>query len=142
MLVSDVVPGTASSNPRELTAFNNKLYFIAESDNLFALDELWTSDGTAAGTVSLELEPLTIGADISNPVLFNGKLYFAANDGILGKELWTSDGTSAGTQLMKDVRPGANGSDIRALTAMGGNLYFFANDNTRMLYFFISIIFN
>ncbi|MBD2551600.1 hypothetical protein H6G65_18890, partial [Microcystis elabens FACHB-917] len=131
MLVRDVVPGRASSNPRELTAFNNKLYFVAETDHSSGLkDELWSSDGSAAGTASLELDPRTIGADISNPVLFNSKLYFAANDGILGKELWSSDGTVAGTQLVKDMRAGAESSRIGMITVMGSSLYFFAYDDT------------
>ncbi|MCP9859613.1 MULTISPECIES: ELWxxDGT repeat protein [unclassified Cyanobium] len=132
MLVRDVVPGTAGSNPSQLTAFNNKLYFAAASENVFTTEELWSSDGTAAGTVSLELDPRTVGSDISTPLLFNGKLYFAANDGVLGKELWTSDGTAAGTQLVKDVRSGEAGSDISALTEMGGNLYFFAYDDINL----------
>jgi len=130
MLVRDVVPGTAGSNPRELTAFNNKLYFVAASDNVFRTDELWSSDGTPAGTVSQEIDTRTVGADISNPLLFNGKLYFAAHDGVLGKELWSSDGTTAGTQLVKDVREGVNGGEVRALTVSGNNLFFFAYDDT------------
>ncbi|MBD2551624.1 hypothetical protein H6G65_19015, partial [Microcystis elabens FACHB-917] len=130
VLVRDVLPGPVGSNPRELTAFNNKLYFVAESESYSGwTHELWSSDGTAAGTVSLELDPRTVGSDISTPLLFNGKLYFAANDGVLGKELWTSDGTAAGTQLVKDVRAGGYGSDVKAITEMGGNLYFFAYDD-------------
>jgi len=129
ILVRDVVPGMVSSNPRDLTAFNTNLYFIAPSDNIFRTDELWSSDGTPAGTISLELDPRTIGADISDLLLFNGKLYFAASDGVLGKELWTSNGTANGTHLVKDVNDGVNGGDIRALTEMGGNLYFFSFDN-------------
>jgi ELWxxDGT repeat protein len=127
-LVRDIASGPSSSNPRELTAFNNQLYFVAASDPQYYPDELWSSDGTSGGTRSLEVNPATQGANISDPLLFNGKLYFAANDGVAGKELWTSDGTAAGTQLVKDVREGING-DIRALTAMGSNLYFFAYDD-------------
>ncbi|MCP9901258.1 PQQ-binding-like beta-propeller repeat protein, partial [Cyanobium sp. Cruz CV13-4-11] len=128
VLVRDIVSGPPDSNPRELTAFNNQLYFVAASVNSYSLDELWSSNGTSGGTQSLEVNPATQGASISDPLLFNGKLYFAANDGVVGKELWTSDGTAAGTQLVKDVREGING-DIRALTAMGSNLYFFAYDD-------------
>jgi ELWxxDGT repeat protein len=32
---------------------------------------------------------------------FNGKLYFAATNGIDGHELWTSDGTESGTYMVK-----------------------------------------
>lgn len=129
VLVRDVVPGTASSDPRELTAFNGKVHFVASSDNYYSTGELWSSDGTAAGTVSLEADPRNVGANITNPLLFNGKLYFSANDGVVGRELWTSDGTTAGTQLVKDVRESIADDNIRSLTVMEGNLYFFAYDD-------------
>src|SRR3712207_8615277 len=32
-----------------------------------------------------------------------------------GYELWVTDGTPAGTVLVRDIRPGLTGSDIRAL---------------------------
>jgi len=35
----------------------------------------------------------------------NGRLFFAADDGMAGLELWTSDGTAAGTTLFKDINP-------------------------------------
>ncbi len=87
---------------------NNKMYFEAQ-DSLHGF-ELWTSDGTTAGT--------TLVADIwpgrgeSEPGYFggfyniNGTLYFEADDSIHGFELWSSDGTTSGTTLVKDINPG------------------------------------
>ena len=43
-------------------------------------------------------------------------------------ELWKTDGTQAGTTLVKDVRPGAEGSVPSTLTGVNGTLYFCAND--------------
>ncbi len=128
-LVRDIVSGPRSSDPRELTAFSNKLYFVASTDDYYNYAELWTSNGTEAGTVSLDVNPNTFGAEISEPVLFNGKLFFAANDGVAGKELWSSDGSASGTQQVLDIRVGSGGSDIRQLTVVGTNLYFFAYDD-------------
>src|SRR5262245_63895371 len=69
----------------------------------------------------------------SNPRSFvdeSGIALFVANDGNVGYELWKSDGTSAGTMLVKDIRPGVDGSTPRYLTNVNGTLYFRANDGT------------
>ena len=43
--------------------------------------------------------------------VFNGQLFFGANDGTHGPELWVSDGTAAGTTMVKDIIAGASGSN-------------------------------
>ncbi|MCY1020884.1 ELWxxDGT repeat protein [Pyxidicoccus sp. MSG2] len=45
------------------------------------------------------------------PLLFGSAvigrtLYFAADDGVYGRELWKTDGTAEGTVLVKDINPG------------------------------------
>jgi ELWxxDGT repeat protein len=72
-----------------------------------------------------DIFPGTEGSGISQPVLYGGKMYFYADDGVHGGELWSSDGTSAGTQLVKDLNPLGN-SEITELTAVNGNLVFSA----------------
>jgi len=54
----------------------------------------------------------------------NGRLFFAADDGMAGLELWTSDGTAAGTRLVKDIDPGIAGSAPEFLTNVNGTLFF------------------
>ena len=58
-------------------------------------------------------------------------VYFAANDGIHGRELWSSDGTGPGTHLVQDIFPGSDGSGVgygSGLTVAGQTVYFAAND--------------
>ena len=73
----------------------------------------------------------------SNPAGFanvSGTLFFAAQfgepftSGQRGRELWMSDGTAAGTVEVADIFPGAAGSSPKLLTAVGGRLFFEAND--------------
>lgn len=59
---------------------------------------------------------------------FDGRLYFAANDGANGSELWSSDGTTAGTSLFKDIFPGPGSSSPIGLTDAFGELIFRAGD--------------
>jgi ELWxxDGT repeat protein len=84
-----------------------------------------------------DINTSTIGSDPSNYPLnaprsfavLNNVSYFAASDGIHGRELWRSDGTAAGTYLVKDIYPGnAGGAGWAGIIAANGLLYFFAQD--------------
>jgi ELWxxDGT repeat protein len=59
---------------------------------------------------------------------FGGVLLFAAADGKHGPELWGSDGTWAGTILLRDLAPGAMGSEPGEFTTSGRFLYFAATN--------------
>jgi ELWxxDGT repeat protein len=52
MIVKDIVSGSGDSYPDQLANVNNTLYFIA-SDGTNGY-ELWTSDGTDAGTTMVK----------------------------------------------------------------------------------------
>ena len=107
-----------------------QLFFTAgESDHG---DELWTSDGTRAGTVLVaDIDPTGNGGPESLTDV-GGTLYFSADDGEHGRELWKSDGTAAGTVLVADIAPAdayyGYSSDPSELTDVGGTLYFSADD--------------
>src|SRR5215468_7700827 len=54
--------------------------------------------------------------------------FFSASDAS-GTELWKSDGTPSGTVLVKDINPGANGSNPGVLANVNGTLFFEAFTN-------------
>lgn len=135
--------GPNSSNPNHLTVANGKLFFAAQDGT--SGNELWVTDGTAAGTtLVMDISPGTSNAapNSSNPANLtnvNNTLFFSADDGTDGTELWKSDGTAAGTVLVKDIFPGAttstgasvaNSSLPQLLTAVNNELFFVANDGT------------
>ncbi len=92
-------------------------------------DELWKSDGTAAGTVLVkDINLGTSNSDPANLTAAGNLLFFTADDGTHGSELWESDGTAAGTVLVKDINAGAGGSDAQDFLAIGSTLYFSADD--------------
>ncbi|MBD3582276.1 ELWxxDGT repeat protein [Flavobacterium selenitireducens] len=74
-----------------------------------------------------DIFPGAEGSGIMQPVVFNGKLYFYADDGVHGGELWSSDGTETGTQLVKDINPEGN-SEVGEITVLNGRIVFLAAD--------------
>jgi ELWxxDGT repeat protein len=61
-------------------------------------------------------------------VTFDGFVYFAANDGVVGNELWRTDGTLAGTTLVRDFNVGGaptNGNP-RQFKIVGNRLFLIA----------------
>lgn len=87
-LVKDIDPGGDSSSPASLTDVNGALYFTADDGTHGT--ELWSSDGTVAGTVLVsDINPGSGYSDPSFLTNVNGTLYFAADDGTHGSELWS-----------------------------------------------------
>jgi ELWxxDGT repeat protein len=115
------------------TYVNGLLYF--DNEDSVAGHEVWTSDGTAAGThilknISPDVPAQTQASDPSEFVAFNGLLYFAANDGNVGRELWSSDGTAAQTRVVADLNGGVPDSNPTDLFVANGSLFLFALDST------------
>jgi len=63
--------------------------------------------------------------------LFNGFIFFVAEDDTHGNELWRTDGTPAGTVLVKDINPGTrDGASYNSYYYTTSGLYFTGNDGT------------
>jgi ELWxxDGT repeat protein len=101
--------------------------FFAADDGETGL-ELWTSDGTAAGThLTADIAAGISGSDPCYLTVLAGKVYFSAQ-GALGNELWSSDGTASGTVQVVDIAPGAVSSNPSGLAVFNSALYFAADD--------------
>ena len=111
-------PGPDSSAPKSFAALGDTLIFTAD-DGLHG-PELWTSDGTAEGTVPVkDVNTATRGAEIGDRVAMDGIQYFNAQDASHGAELWRSDGTAAGTWMVMDIVPGRDSSWARPMAEVG-----------------------
>jgi large repetitive protein len=111
---------------KERAVVGATLYF--SSIDLEAGEELWKTDGTAAGTVRVK-DIRDVGSSSPRQLTaVASRLYFSAEDDTSGRELWVSDGTQEGTLRVKDVRPGAAGSAPTLLTQVGGTVFFVADD--------------
>ena len=104
-----------NTNPDNLIAWNNRLYFTAiDPENRWEQSipwELWSTNGTKQGTRRVSSFAIdnsnhnltsTFDFDLVEFVEFDNKLYFSSRNGKTGKELWMSDGTTKGTQPIAD----------------------------------------
>ena len=80
-------------------------------------DELWLSDGTAAGTRLLR--DINVGAARSSPYLVGraGRRTLLHAQNGSGCELWATDGTTAGTRRVADICPSPWSGRARELGA-------------------------
>ncbi|HEY8075261.1 MAG TPA: ELWxxDGT repeat protein [Labilithrix sp.] len=142
VLVKDIHPGAASSVVPgsypicTMRAVGTTVYFCADDGTTGG--EPWKTDGTAAGTVPLEIS-LRGNSEPGEIVPIGSAVYIAATNGVVGRELWVSGGgvaNDAGVPpaigpspyLVKDVKPGVLDSSPFGFVDLGGTLVFFADD--------------
>jgi ELWxxDGT repeat protein len=104
----------------QLTVYDDAIYFGVGVDDT-SRRELWSYDGAQAKLISDRFQGGT-ETDIDDFVVFDGDLYFSADDGTHGNELWRYDGREV--TLVADINPGPTGSDPTTLTVYDGALYF------------------
>lgn len=119
----------------DLVAAGDKVFFIASDGQPTPNDneQLWVSDGTAAGTVKLTDSHMFSDGLFSKLVPVGDKLYYVDNDGTHGLELWVTDGQvgAAHTHMVADINTGGDAffdANLNfQLTDVNGTAYFLAN---------------
>jgi ELWxxDGT repeat protein len=135
VIVLDILPGATAGIPNSsqvggLASLNGKLWF--RGANIRGGMNLWTSNGTTAGTTPVARIGLqTTGIQADRAVNVGSAAYFTGvlSPGIDG--LWKSDGTAAGTSLVRAFKrpdPYYPAIEEGSLIAAGGTLFFSAED--------------
>lgn len=152
-IVADINPGADGSYPVVFSSviINNRFLFTASTNS--GGSELWSSDGVKGGSTTM-IKDINPGPDDSQPFLcpvenfenivdgnvtsdfiynrtqlFNGYIFFYANDGAHGQELWKTDGTTVNTVMVKDLNPGAGDGFSEGLYFYTKNAFYFDGDN-------------
>lgn len=134
-LVKDIDPGAPSCcnvfGAVNSAMLGGKMFFNARSTATGL--ELWTSDGTAAGTVQF-----SNFTDAAQPnfwaytMLSTGsRIFLSANNRSNDTELWTCTAAPGSLTLVKDINPTADrGSSPKDFIQVGTNVFFSADDGT------------
>ena len=103
--VTELASLSRAFNPVRL---GDRLYFVSGANG----EELWTTDGTDAGTDRIRSFPPDPqrGNGIGRLSSVAGMLLFFAADDAHGRELWVSDGTLAGARFLHEFTPGTAGT--------------------------------
>jgi ELWxxDGT repeat protein len=117
---------TSFSSLEELTVLGSRLlFFVRDEAHGY---ELWSSDGTAAGTALLkDITPGAGDSYLSGLTVARGGAYFFryfpdTESTPARTELWKTNGTAAGTARVKDLGPGSYTLSMKA--TLGNTLLF------------------
>lgn len=137
VMVDDIYPGSAGSDPSDLTVLGDELFFTAVDGRHGR--ELWKSDGTAPGTTMVRnLAPDSPdqiqGSSISSLVPAGSRLFFVADPcprraspcpygpAPLGKQIFVTDGTASGTHMVRRITaPGSVVADTSTMAWLPGS---------------------
>ena len=119
-MLKDIYSGDSGSYPKNLTLFDDKIFFTATSDNEGT--EVWSTDGTTAGTKILIDYNTNGNSGATMLTVAAGSLWYRAESTGGTDDLVKSDGTTSGTAAYE--------SDIGVsydMTEFHGKLYYFGS---------------
>ena len=128
VMVRDIVPGIAGSDPQSLTVVGNRVFFSAADSN--GDRELYVSDGTAGGTVRVKDVKTTGSSRPARLTAAGSDLYFVTEGTGSNEQLYRSDGTAAGTVPVN--RPsGSAMTSVWGITPFNGGVLVLAGSARR-----------
>lgn len=105
--------------------------------------EVWTTDGTSAGTYPVTYFSGIEGFDLQSIVgavqVYKNNIYFLANNAGAGWELWTSNGTVEGTKMLPESIVGSESRYDNTKTPVvveGGGVYMLGWDDNKLLQYY------
>ncbi len=114
------------------TELNGKLYFLAR--DRFDNDELWSTDGTQAGTSQVKDINPAGSSQIGNLVKVGNRLLFmAADNNNWNFDVWSTDGTTAGTIKIAEINQSWNNTLAPENIATFGNRMIFCSPTQLMI---------
>ncbi len=130
-------PGASPATAAEVTVVGSSLFFALDytytSGGTVNDDQLWTSNGTAGGTVQVTAPASGSFIGLGDFMALGNQLVFQAEESSGATGIWASNGTAGGTTELKVLDPTAGAQGIYASSnsiISNGVLYFAANDGT------------
>jgi ELWxxDGT repeat protein len=109
-----------------LRSTGDQVFFAVRSGQS---QEVWRSDGTAAGTYPLQAVASNAPPNVSDVIAAPGLAYYWSAEG-----LWRSDGTAAGTfEVVSTAAVGLAADDLPARTAVAGGLVYTTFSNGELV---------
>ena len=133
-------PGYVSTKAECLVPLGDKIIFVG--DNYPGYYEIWSSDGTQAGTIALErFQPANRSSFTSTMptrcmAVMGNYVYYCVNTNDNHVQLRRTDGSPGGTSLVKELDIVANGFGLYLFNVINNVLYFvyYKSDGTDNLW--------
>jgi len=135
-LIADIAPGEASSEPKSFIVYKDKLYFHADNGvNGRELYVFSSQDNSLNLVEDINLGPNSSFDDDGGTLTeYNDKLYFFADNGLIGNELYEYNNIDNQIRLIADINIGEKSSSVSrkppASYVYQNKLYFQADDGS------------